>query len=375
MTVTLTENNAEDGLIVDIGQDLPIPLQAQFACRAGELLALVGPSGSGKSSLLRCIAGLQRPTKGTISCKGARWFDAAGGIHLKPQKRRVGMVFQQYALFPHLTAVENVAIAIPAENDSQRESAALKFLDLVHLTGLEHHRPRELSGGQQQRVALARALAREPAVLLLDEPFSAVDQVTRRKLHQELVRLRKRISLPIVLVTHDLQEARMLADRMCLLHRGSTLQTAAPAEVMSRPVSALAARLVDIANVFTARIQRHDPAGKVTVLDWEGQRVCAPLAEQFAPGQNVSWVIPSQHVLLHRADRPSRGDQENPVPITIHECVELGETTAITARVGRSDTLLSFAVATHVAHRGALKAGLETRVSLLKDGIHLIPPD
>ena len=124
----------------------------------------------------------------------------------------------------------------------------------MHLTGLEGRKPHALSGGQQQRVAVARALARDPQVLLLDEPFSAVDRVTRQKLYRELAELRRSLALPIVLVTHDLDEAAMLADRMCMLHRGRTLQTGTPFEVMTRPADALVARLVDLRNVFEARV-------------------------------------------------------------------------------------------------------------------------
>ena len=174
------------GLSVRLEQLEPIPLAAEFAVAAGELLALVGPSGSGKTTVLRCIAGLHRPRSGFIRCGEATWFDSENGADFAPQERSVGFVFQNYALFPHLTAIENVATALGHLPRGARASRARALLERVHLAGLENRRPAELSGGQQQRVAVARALAREPQVLLLDEPFSAVDQVTRRKLQREL---------------------------------------------------------------------------------------------------------------------------------------------------------------------------------------------
>ena len=188
---TSQERAGDDGLLVRVSAPAPVPLDAEFTCRTGELLALVGPSGSGKTSLLRCIAGLRRPRAGLVRCKGLTWFASDRAINLPPQKRRVGLVFQQYALFPHLSARDNVASALRHLPANARNARAEALLETVHLAGLEAHKPRELSGGQQQRVALARALARDPAVLLLDEPFSAVDQVTRRKLQSELAQLRK----------------------------------------------------------------------------------------------------------------------------------------------------------------------------------------
>ena len=259
---------SNEGLLVRVRQRLPVPLNAQFECRTGEQLALVGPSGSGKTSLLRCIAGLQRPDSGEVSCNGMIWFASDRHIHRAPQRRRVGLVFQKYALFPHLSAIDNVASALRHLPASARKAQAATLLESVNLGGLEAHKPRALSGGQQQRVALARALARDPAVLLLDEPFSAVDQVTRRKLQRELAQLRRRVNLPIVLVTHDLQEARMLADRMCLLHHGIALQTGSPDEVLSRPISALAARLVDIPNIYVGTVISHDASAEVIHIRW-----------------------------------------------------------------------------------------------------------
>ena len=234
------------GLHVRLRQAGPIPLAVELSCGEAELLALVGPSGSGKTTVLRAVAGLYRPQHGKVTCAGASWLDTDSGLDLPPHRRRVGLVFQSYALFPHMTALGNIVAALHHRPAAEREERGRALLALVHLEGLEARRPAELSGGQQQRVAVARALAREPDVLLLDEPFSAVDRRTRRKLHEDLAELRQSVHVPIVLVTHDIDEAVALADRICVLDCGESLQTGKPAEVLAAPASERVAAALDL---------------------------------------------------------------------------------------------------------------------------------
>ena len=234
------------GLHVELRQAAPIPLGVELSCREGEMLALVGVSGSGKSTILRTIAGLYRPEQGQVACGGETWMDTTRNIDVPTHLRRVGLVFQSYALFPHMTALRNVMTALGHRPAEERAERARAFLAQVRLPGLEDRRPMELSGGQQQRVAVARALAREPAVLLLDEPFSAVDRPTRRRLHAELAELRQSVRIPIVLVTHDIDEAVALADRICVLDRGETLQTGRPAELLAAPANSRVAMALDL---------------------------------------------------------------------------------------------------------------------------------
>jgi molybdate transport system ATP-binding protein len=236
----------EGSLEVELEQAGPIPLAVTLACAAGEMLALVGPSGSGKTTVLRAIAGLYRPAKGLVRCGGETWLDTASGIAVPPHLRRAGLVFQHYALFPHMTALANVTAAMGHRPSADRQAEAHRLLDLVHLDGLAHRYPAELSGGQQQRVALARALAREPRALLLDEPFSAVDRRVRRELHAELAAIRMAIRVPIVLVTHDLGEAAGLADRLAVIDRGEILQVGSPRDVIANPSSARVAEALDL---------------------------------------------------------------------------------------------------------------------------------
>jgi molybdate transport system ATP-binding protein len=241
------------GLHVRLKQQGPIPLDADFACGEGELLALVGASGAGKTTILRTIAGLYRPQHGEVTCGEAPWLDTERGINVPPHRRRVGLVFQSFALFPHMTALGNVMAALGHRRPEERETVARALLDQVHLHGLDARRPAELSGGQQQRVAIARALAREPLVLLLDEPFSAVDRPTRRKLHFELAELRKAVRIPIVLVTHDVTDAATLADRICVLDKGETLQSGRPADLIAAPANARVAEALDLPSFRTTR--------------------------------------------------------------------------------------------------------------------------
>lgn len=362
-----------DYLVLDLRQSGPIPLRVQFACARNELIVVVGPSGSGKTTLLRTIAGLTRVQHAYVRCNGMVWSDTEKNINLATQSRRIGFVFQHYALFPHLSVQRNIALACGDLPSPEQQQRVQEMLRLVNLEGLEHRFPAQLSGGQQQRVAVARALARNPAVLLLDEPFSAVDQVTRRKLRRELALLRHKLRIPIILVTHDLDEARMLADRMCIVHEGMLLQSGAPAETLTHPATALVARLVDLGNLFQGVISRHEPAQNRTWLAWGELELECALRQQFAAGATVDWVIPPESIILHRRDRPSRGEHENPVAGAIEQALAMGETTSIVMRVARGEHRIAFLVPTHVARRNQLAEGAAITVSLLARAIHLMP--
>lgn len=363
-------------LDVEIRQSGPIPLDASFQCARGELLVLVGPSGSGKTTVLRAIAGLMQPAAGKIVSGDKTWFCSDARIDVTPQERRVGFVFQDYALFPHLTAEANVAIAVPGGDALRQRTHAKRLLSQVNLDGLEARFPNELSGGQRQRVALARALAREPDVLLLDEPFSAVDQLTRERLKRELADLREILDIPIVLVTHDLNEAWSLADRISVLHRGRTIQTAAPDDLRLRPLSPMVARLIGHTNLFSGVVKRQSGNAERGLIEWNGCDIEVENTDEFATGAAVSWLIASDQVVLHRRGRPSRGERENPVSGTVRVASRLGEQTLVTLCLeGTEQSELNFAIATHAARRNGVGAGVEVSVSLLASGIHLMAPE
>ena len=364
------------GLRATIRQAVPIPLDADLSCGRGEVLALVGPSGSGKSTLLRCIAGLHTPMEGRIACDGEAWFDAGSRVNLSTARRRIGMVFQHYALFPHLSALENVREGMDDPGGPGSRERGRELLRKVHLDGLEMRKPHQLSGGQQQRVAVARALARDPQALLLDEPFSAVDRSTREKLYGELAELRRELKMPVVLVTHDLEEAVMLADRVSILSRGKTLQTAPPLEVMERPASVEVARLVGLRNVFEGRVLSHHRDRGTTVMEWNGRRLDVRLQEGFPAGARVAWVLPAAGVLLMPRDRPPEGSRDNIVEGTVGRVVTLGSRVRVPVYVhGTDEALLTTTVPRHLAESYALAEGRPLSLRLRGGQIHLMPPD
>ncbi len=367
---------AEHGIHVRLQQNGPIPLDVKLECAPGEVLALVGPSGSGKTTILRAIAGLTRIQQGSIRINGDSWFDAVHHHFLPPRARRVGYVFQNYALFPHLSALHNVMESLLEHPPVERERRARDVLARVRLAGLEDRVPAALSGDQQQRVAVARALAREPQVLLLDEPFSAVDRATRQRLYRELAELRRELAMPVILVTHDLDEAMMLADQLCVLHQGRTLQSGDPYAVMTRPDSVEVAQLVGLRNVFRAGVVAHDAGRNVTTIEWRKHRLEARLQTDFNVGQQVTWAIPQGHIVLHRRDRPSRGERENPLSGKVLEYLPLGENVALTVAVSGADRPpLFLTIPAHTARRNDIAQGVEIGVSLLAEGIHLMPAD
>jgi molybdate transport system ATP-binding protein len=353
-------------------QAAPIPLDVEIDCAPQELLALVGPSGSGKSTVLRVIAGLATPREGYVACGGVPWLDTRSGNALSPRERRVGFVFQHYGLFPHLSAAANVMESLVELPVPARRRRALDLLARVHLDGLENRLPGELSGGQQQRVAVARALAREPNVLLLDEPFAAVDRATRERLYTELAELKRELSIPVVLVTHDIDEALMLADRMSVLYQGRTLQSGVPFEVVTRPATVQVAQLVGLKNVFRAGVIGHDLERKETTIEWRRHRLRTGLQPQFAPGGQVTWAIAQGQIVLV----DGAAGEGNTLDGIVLQYLRLGNNAALTVAVGGADRPpLFLSVPLHVAREHGVEPGATVRISLLPESVHLMPAD
>jgi len=318
-------------LQVHIEQQLPMPLHGGFDCAARELLALVGPSGAGKTSMLQVLAGLRRPQRGRVVVGGQTWCDTEQGVFIPARERHVGLVFQHYALMPHLDALDNVALALLHLRPPERRAQAQRWLDGVGLnSSLWARRPQHLSGGQQQRVALARALAREPRLLLLDEPFSAVDQMSREGLYALLADLRRRLDVPIVLVTHDLREARLLADRLVVMDAGQVLQQGTPAAIHRAPRNARVADLVGIQNRFSGVwMGPGDEPGwgwlRWTTADPQVSQhpvLRVPDKGRLDKGQPVTWIVPREGLTWgHRLTAPLRYDA------AVVEVRHLGDTT------------------------------------------------
>ncbi len=289
----------------------PMPLSLEFRVAPGELLVIAGRSGAGKTTVLRAISGLWQPAAGRVVVNGQCWLDSATGQSVAAHKRRVGVVFQAYGLFPHLSAAQNVAAAMDDVPRRRRVSEAARLLALAGLSGLEARRPAQLSGGQQQRVAIARALARRPEVLLLDEPFSAVDPRTRRQLHLQILELRAHLRMPVVLVTHDLEDARALADRVLVIEDGRVLQTGTPDDVLSDTLSLRAMGLRELAATFVATVERHEDDG-LTRLTSSAGVLWIPRIDA-APRDAVELRIPAHEVLVSTT-RPDHVSALNVLP-------------------------------------------------------------
>jgi len=273
----------------------------------GEVLGVLGPNGAGKSTLLRALAGLTALASGSIRLGEVTLDDADAGTFVPPERRPVGLVFQDYRLFPHLDVRDNVAFAPRSSGAGRRESRdrAATWLERLDLVGLATRRPHEISGGQAQRVALARALAAQPQLLLLDEPLSALDARTRLDVRTQLRHHLKDFPGPVLLVTHDPLEAMVLADRLLVLEDGRVVQEGAPAEVARRPATQYVARLVGL-NLYAGAL---DPRGTTVRLDTGGTIAVAP-EDGWAPGARVLVGLRPSAVTLHTT-RPEHSSPRN----------------------------------------------------------------
>lgn len=270
-----------------------------FDVKEGELAALLGPSGSGKSTILRIIAGLEKPDDGQI------FLTDQDVTNHKTQKRNVGFVFQHYALFKHMTVEKNIAFGLEIQKKSKQEikEKVAELIDLVKLTGYNRHYPSQLSGGQRQRVALARALAPEPRVLLLDEPFGALDAKVRKNLSRWIRDLHDRIHVTSVFVTHDQNEAIEIADKLILVNRGRIEQIGTAPEVYESPATKFAASFVGNVNVIEARLEKE----RITINGTTGSLKHQPLENgSFEPGEVILLVRPEDTTISrdHSADTP-----------------------------------------------------------------------
>ncbi|MPZ50662.1 MAG: ATP-binding cassette domain-containing protein, partial [Dehalococcoidia bacterium] len=281
------------------------------------ILPSLGPSGAGKSLTLKAIAGLMKPDRGRIELPGGVGFDSEQGIDLTPQARNTGYVVQDLALFPHLSVAENIGFGLHGRPREEQRQRVAELVELLGLEGLESRLPGAISGGQQQRVALGRALAARPSLLLLDEPFSALDAPVRTALRREVARLRRQLGLTAVFVTHDLQEAYALADKIALYDAGSVVQYGARDEVFRRPVSVRAARLLDARNIIEGRVVARTEAFTEVQTPWFRARATAD--GSFEVGDAAALVVRPEHVILLRRDRPHANDLDTTLDVEIIE--------------------------------------------------------
>ncbi len=316
--------------------------EASFALDPGTFFTLLGPSGCGKTTTLRCIAGLETPDDGAIAVDGRTLFDAKARVNVPVEQRSIGMVFQSYAIWPHMTVAENVAFPFTVAKHrrysrAEIEEGVRRALAIVDLDGFQQRPATRLSGGQQQRVALARAIVHEPRLLLLDEPLSNLDAQLRDEMRGELKRLQSKIGITAVYVTHDQSEALALSDSIAVIDKGRITQVGSPQDIYFRPANPFVARFVGATNLLTGRlVGSADGRGEVEVLT----------------GRQVRCLIP-QGI-----------DDPTSVSVSIRpESIRLVPRSASSANAGEN------CLAGRIS--GVTFLGAARRVDVLSDGVHL----
>jgi len=304
--------NAVDGISIGI--------------ETGKLVTLLGPSGCGKTTTLRCLAGLERPEAGRIVIADETVCDTDNGIFVPPSDRGIGMVFQSYAIWPHMTVFENVAFPLRVARDRKYSSAEIRervarALDMVRMSGFESRPATQLSGGQQQRLAFARGLVREPQILLLDEPLSNLDAKLREQMRVELKRLQKRLGVTTVYVTHDQSEALALSDEIAVFNAGKIIQRGTPQEIYRHPNSQFVADFIGSANFLAGKVNETTADGIALVETPHGLFRCG-FAQSVAAGQSVLVSARPEDFVLY--DKPS-GEGLNVLGGKIAHRVFLGE--------------------------------------------------
>lgn len=335
-------------------------------------VVLFGPSGSGKSLTLQAIAGAIQPDRGRIVVDHAPFYDSTRHILLPPQTRRIGYVPQHYALFPHLTVEKNIAFGLSVNPQVKPQQRINELLDIFSLQGLARRYPRELSGGQQQRVALARALAIQPRLLLLDEPFAALDAPLRASLRQELLHLQARLGLKIVLVSHDHADAFALGQQIIVYNGGRVIQQGARDDIFFRPATRHVAELVGTENILPATVERSEK--DFAWMRWQGRRIITS-PTSLAVGASAFLCIRPTQILVVRPDRREERPRDNVFTGKVASETMLAEAYTLYIQLDGSQAAydLKLELPGYVYHRLALTCGQQLMVEIRRETLHLIP--
>ncbi|MBW6517274.1 MAG: ABC transporter ATP-binding protein [ANME-2 cluster archaeon] len=337
----------------------------------GGMVVFFGRSGAGKTLVMRSIAGLQRPDDGFISIDGTVFFDSSRGVDLTPQARNIGYMSQDYSLFPHLSVEKNIGYGLP--NDAGKERVN-EMLELLQLEGLQGQKPSQLSGGQKQRVALARALIRRPRLLLLDEPLTALDNISRLHLRDELMSIQETFQVPVIFITHDPVEAFTMADTLVVFNEGKVEQVGPPQDVFSHPSRFSVANLVGVHNIFEGVIEETDARANLTLIR-AGDSTFMADHYHFPDGEKIYWCIRPEQVMIVRDDRPiGVAVKENQVSGEVIRSMHTGPTYQVRL-VSDTGMMLEIELPVHSYKRMGMGVGKRVNASLKKREIHIFKGD
>ncbi|MEE9239702.1 MAG: ABC transporter ATP-binding protein [bacterium] len=297
-----------EGLEKRFGEDILAVDDVSFQVSQGEFLVLLGPSGCGKTTTLRCVAGFEEPDRGSIRIDGKPVTDPARGIMVPPEKRNLGMVFQSYAIWPHMTVSDNVAYGLVVKGRPKDETRrkVKEVLELVGLSGMEDRPATALSGGQMQRVALARSLANEPGILLLDEPLSNLDAKLRATLRFELKEIQRKTGVTALYVTHDQAEAVVLGDRIAVMNRGRIMQLADSGVIYNQPANRFVAEFTGATNILKGRLARVE-GGEAVVTLADGVEIVCTTTSSPSPGSEVEISLRPENITVNPEGTSSDG--------------------------------------------------------------------
>ncbi|OGP27041.1 MAG: hypothetical protein A2022_11445 [Deltaproteobacteria bacterium GWF2_42_12] len=341
-----------------------------------ELTVLFGPSGAGKSLLLNVLSGIARPDSGFVKINDIEVFNSTTGINIPIRERRIGYLFQDYALFPHMTVFENIAYGINHLSKNRMKAKVEELIALMRLIGFEDRLPKELSGGQKQRTALARTLATEPRILFLDEPFSALDYQVREKLRADLSLIHQRYPMTTIFVTHDLEEAFVMGEKIAIINNGRLEQFGTKDEVFYKPKTRNVAKFLGSRNIFTGRVASLN--GTIAIINnpdvGEIKALIDIKGPQLLVGEDVTFGIRPEEIMVIRPDRPiDKKIQDNILDGEVVTTIGKGASHTVYFKIKGTDTNLKIEIPNFAYRKLNLSKGKQISVSLKRESIWMIP--